>query len=345
MMMADGLTTLGHEVGVFAPDDRSGQSHERVHKVPLQHRARRARARELSLALPQAAEAAGFEIRIACGKIRHGTHFWPHGGVHAAALRVSTAAGRGSLRGVLARWARSLRAVEYEFKAIERDNAEAARRGSLKMLAISDWVATHMASYYQRPVAELSVVRNACPPSFQPVSGDQRAGLRARFSESLGLNEEALWIVFVAMNPRLKGAARLRAVTCGQSQYQILYIGQRPFRRALGNECFLGLREDVADIMAAADVLAQPSHYDPCSLVTLEAMATGLPIITTGCNGAVEILKAGESFLLAETESEWRGALKRLESVEARRTLAKAARLVAREWTPERAATEFLAAL
>ena len=40
----------------------------------------------------------------------------------------------------------------------------------------------------------------------------------------------------------------------------------------------------------AADFLVHPTFYDPCSHVVLEALACGLPVITTRYNGASELL-------------------------------------------------------
>jgi UDP-glucose:(heptosyl)LPS alpha-1,3-glucosyltransferase len=42
--------------------------------------------------------------------------------------------------------------------------------------------------------------------------------------------------------------------------------------------------------MHAADMLVHPTFYDPCSRVVLEAIASGLPAVTTRFNGAAEIL-------------------------------------------------------
>lgn len=44
---------------------------------------------------------------------------------------------------------------------------------------------------------------------------------------------------------------------------------------------FLGFRRDVADIMRTADFFVLPSRRDSCPLALLEAMASGLPIITS----------------------------------------------------------------
>lgn len=53
---------------------------------------------------------------------------------------------------------------------------------------------------------------------------------------------------------------------------------------------FLGFRQDVPDLMKAADFLVFPSRYEPFGLVVLEAMATGLPVVTAATTGASELV-------------------------------------------------------
>ena len=48
----------------------------------------------------------------------------------------------------------------------------------------------------------------------------------------------------------------------------------------------------------------QPTYYDPCSLVVLEALACGLPVITTAQNGASELLTDGkEGYILTSPDA------------------------------------------
>jgi UDP-glucose:(heptosyl)LPS alpha-1,3-glucosyltransferase len=56
---------------------------------------------------------------------------------------------------------------------------------------------------------------------------------------------------------------------------------------------FLGLRSDLASVYAAADGLLLPTRYDAFANVCLEAAATGLPVVTSGANGAAEVLGRG----------------------------------------------------
>ena len=57
---------------------------------------------------------------------------------------------------------------------------------------------------------------------------------------------------------------------------------------------FLGRRNDLPALYRAADVLVLPTRHDPCSLVLLEALACGLPAISTRQNGATEIMTHGQ---------------------------------------------------
>jgi UDP-glucose:(heptosyl)LPS alpha-1,3-glucosyltransferase len=56
---------------------------------------------------------------------------------------------------------------------------------------------------------------------------------------------------------------------------------------------FLPAAPDVRPYYAAADLLLQPTYYDPCSMATLEALACGLPVVTTRFNGAGELIEPG----------------------------------------------------
>jgi len=56
---------------------------------------------------------------------------------------------------------------------------------------------------------------------------------------------------------------------------------------------FLGEVADLAPVCAAADIFILPTIYDPFSNACLEALASGLPVITTRSNGFSEIIEDG----------------------------------------------------
>ncbi len=56
---------------------------------------------------------------------------------------------------------------------------------------------------------------------------------------------------------------------------------------------FLGAVADMPELMAASDVFVLPTLYEPFSNACLEALAAGLPVITTRRNGFSEIMETG----------------------------------------------------
>ncbi|PZV18484.1 MAG: glycosyl transferase [Leptolyngbya sp.] len=57
-----------------------------------------------------------------------------------------------------------------------------------------------------------------------------------------------------------------------------------------GRVHFLGYRQDIPDLMRTSDFLVFPSRYETFGLVVLEAMASGIPVITSAATPAAELL-------------------------------------------------------
>lgn len=61
---------------------------------------------------------------------------------------------------------------------------------------------------------------------------------------------------------------------------------------------FLGHREDVADLLAAADLFVLPSRSEAFPNAVLEAMAAGVPVIASAVGGVVDLIEDGTTGLL-----------------------------------------------
>ncbi len=88
---------------------------------------------------------------------------------------------------------------------------------------------------------------------------------------------------------------------CGISGMRLLVAGRGNVSRFRRRKVqFLGEVKDLPALYAAADIFLLPTIYDPFSNACLEALAAGVPVITTRANGFSEIIMDGQHGTVVE---------------------------------------------
>jgi UDP-glucose:(heptosyl)LPS alpha-1,3-glucosyltransferase len=137
----------------------------------------------------------------------------------------------------------------------------------------------------------------------------KRAGPGAELRRSIGIAEREIAVLFLGSGYARKGLELLLeafgAVAREIPDARLLVAGrdsdEERYRRAAEaagiaeRARFLGPRDDAEVCFAAADLYVLPTRYDPFANTTLEALATGLPAITSRDNGASELIEEGRS--------------------------------------------------
>jgi UDP-glucose:(heptosyl)LPS alpha-1,3-glucosyltransferase len=181
-------------------------------------------------------------------------------------------------------------------------------RGGARLLAVtSNLVGQAFARHYAPLGAAVVLLRNAVDLArFHP---DVRAALRAPARAGIGAADSERVLLTLGSGFERKGVAtvvralaRLKAAARALPLALVAGEGDRASVRRLaqgeGVEArvrLLGPVDDPRPLYAAADLFVLPTLYDPSSNATLEAMAMGLPVITTATNGSAELLEPGRS--------------------------------------------------
>ena len=289
---AQRLLSLGHEVHVAARQfARRGLGDVHLHALPAGGRLDFAADAERTLRPLE------LDVVHDMGAGWYGDLFQPHGGsrvaTHEANLRLAPA----WLRPLKRRFAPLLPRYREFDRLMARQYAD---RGQV-FIALSRMVMRDMLYHHDLPAERIRLVYNGVDVDrFSPVYREQ---YRAEMRRNLGVSGDTVLLLIAAHNFRLKGVPTLiKAVgqlAAGSGSVHLAIAGGKRFaryqrqaeREGVGPQVtFLGSVEDMRPLYAAADVYVQPTFYDPCSLVVLEAFASGLPVITSQCNGASELM-------------------------------------------------------
>jgi glycosyltransferase involved in cell wall biosynthesis len=182
-----------------------------------------------------------------------------------------------------------------------------------RTIVLSDHVGRFIAEHGRVDRARLRRIYYGLDP--EPFELAARAGRRDELRESFGFTRDDTVLVCVArFAPQKAHDVLLRAFARARESgvaLKLLLVGDDPFgdgrRKAeaiareldLGSTCvFAGIRRDVPALMSASDVFVMSSLWEGLGLVFLEAMATGLPVLSTRVSAIPEVVVDGETGLL-----------------------------------------------
>lgn len=169
------------------------------------------------------------------------------------------------------------------------------------LITNSQLIKQHVIDYGNVAPAIIHVIHNGIDTERFNLS--TRAKFRDPMRAQLNLRDDDLAIIYVAHNWERKGLAtiiRAVAMTAEKLRFKIIVAGRgkpAPYQK-LSLSCgltenqlhFCGNISEPEKLYAAGDLTILPTQYDPCASVILEAMACGIPAISTQQNGASELI-------------------------------------------------------
>jgi glycosyltransferase involved in cell wall biosynthesis len=221
----------------------------------------------------------------------------------------------------------------------------------VSLAAVSQRTAGHLKDYFHRQ--DVRVISNGV--DMAQFSPSARLALRPAARHRRNFQESDFVLLLIGNDWRVKGLDTILRAVSALRELQILVLAAGDdspgafleLAKSLGisERCrFETSREDVLDFYGAADLYVSPSREDSFGLPVAEAMACGLPVITSINAGAADLIHDGtDGFILRQIDDPQILAhiLQRLHGDEGlRRDAGAAAALAAANWTWDRNATD-----
>jgi len=192
-----------------------------------------------------------------------------------------------------------------------RDRVRYRGRTHRAVVALSEAEAAELVATYGRVRPRIVVIPNGVDlEKFRPPSDEERRTARS----ALGLGDEERVAVFVGHEFDRKGlsfaigglqhAEDVLLLIIGGSDDIIAAANAEAQALGVGNRVlFLGPRYGLRSFLAASDMFVLPSAYEANALVVLEALASGLPVVTTRVGFAPEIIVDGVNGFLVDRDA------------------------------------------
>lgn len=200
-----------------------------------------------------------------------------------------------------------MRVVGAMNRLAERMCYTANRRATF--VCVSDGVAEEMREHYPAAADRVVTIQNGVDTAvFAP--GTHSAQARAMRAQ-LGIEDARLVAVFVGSEWERKGLGPAVEALSRAPDWDLVVAGEgdeqryRELARVVGVEGsvhWLGVSREMALVYQLGDALVFPTRYEAFPLVTLEAAASGLPILATPVSGVRELIADGESGILIDRD-------------------------------------------
>jgi UDP-glucose:(heptosyl)LPS alpha-1,3-glucosyltransferase len=228
-----------------------------------------------------------------------------HGGVHQLSTARKVYAEKNRLRRLVKRVLILLSMKQWTRAWIEAAPFRLNPRP--RIVAIAHMIKKDMESFFHTNPNEIEIIYNGV--DIKRYNSSLRQRMRGPLRKQWGVSENDAVFLFVSYDLKKKGieplveaAAELKRI--GNDNFKIIVVGGLPYSSLarliehLGlknNIIFVGRVKSIDEFYANSDVFVLPTYYDACSLVVIEAMASGLPSITTTFNGASGIIADGKN--------------------------------------------------
>jgi UDP-glucose:(heptosyl)LPS alpha-1,3-glucosyltransferase len=347
------LSKAGHEVHIFSHRFGMVANSLFLHRVPVIPFPKSLRVLSFAWRCHHMMKSEDFDVIIGVGNTLQADLLQPRGGVHWSWFWKGLQAYENPLIWLAKFLGRILSPKQWAQGIVE----DAPYRKASKIVAISEMVKRDIVNHYRIPDERIDVIYTGIDTRFKPRSGKLREEIRRRYA----ISPDEFVVLFSSQNYRLKGLKylirALALVKREKKRVKLLILGKDrkdPYERLahrLGCEeeiVFAGWVKEPEKYYAAADILVLPTFYDACSRVVLEALASGLPVITTRSNGAGWIISEGkEGFVLDDPRDVGTMAEKILYLSDPRRLkeASVAARRLAQQYSQQRCYQELLQVL
>src|SRR6266568_7675493 len=175
---------------------------------------------------------------------------------------------------------------------LQLEEALFTNRGAGRVIVNSHMAKSEIVGLYHYPADKIDIVQNGVPLEkflFDPE-------VREKSRTELKLKPDQIALLFAGSGWERKGLLfAIEAMQLCKNRKMRLLVAGRGNKHSykLKRVQFLGEVSDLVRLYAAADIFILPTIYDPFSNACLEALACGLPVITTRSNGFSEIIENG----------------------------------------------------